>query len=121
MGRASGIFDVVPDARRKPRPAGRMTYQQFLDWLDEETPAEWADGVIVYMAPSRDCHSRVNGFRLSVVREFVHLKKLGKVLFEPFQMTTGKDLPGRSPDLIFVARRNLKRLHRTYLEGPADL
>jgi Uma2 family endonuclease len=121
MGQASGIFDVVPEARRKPRPRRRMTYEQFLDWLDEETHAEWVDGEVVFMAPIHDDHSLVNGFLLSVVREFVHLKKLGKVFFEPFQMKTGPELPGRSPDLIFVSKRNLKRLHPTYLEGPADL
>ena len=28
---------------------------------------------------------------------------------------------GREPDILFVARANLDRLRRTYLDGPADL
>jgi Uma2 family endonuclease len=36
-------------------------------------------------------------------------------------MKTAPDLPGRSPDLLFVATANLSRLQKTFLEGPADL
>jgi len=45
----------------------------------------------------------------------------GRVLYEPFQMKTGPELPGRSPDLFFVSNENLGRLKRLYLKGPADL
>lgn len=40
---------------------------------------------------------------------------------EPYQMKTGPDLPGRSPDILFVASENLSRLKKTFLDGPADL
>ena len=30
-------------------------------------------------------------------------------------------MPGRSPDILFVARANLARMHNEYLDGPADL
>ncbi|MDW8290080.1 MAG: Uma2 family endonuclease, partial [Armatimonadota bacterium] len=36
-------------------------------------------------------------------------------------MKTGADLPGRSPDILFVSQQNLHRLKPTYLDGPADL
>jgi Uma2 family endonuclease len=36
-------------------------------------------------------------------------------------MKTGPKLPGRAPDILFVAKKNLRRLKKTYLEGPADL
>lgn len=36
-------------------------------------------------------------------------------------MKTGPTLPGREPDLLFLARENLDRLKAPYLEGPADL
>ena len=36
-------------------------------------------------------------------------------------MKTGPELPGREPDLLFIARENLGRLEGVYLDGPADL
>ena len=28
-------------------PPARMTYEEFLDWADEDTRAEWVDGAVV--------------------------------------------------------------------------
>ncbi len=36
-------------------------------------------------------------------------------------MKTGPDLPGRAPDVFFVANANLERVKRLKLEGAADL
>ncbi|MBI4586704.1 MAG: Uma2 family endonuclease [Planctomycetes bacterium] len=36
-------------------------------------------------------------------------------------MKTGPDLPGREPSLYFIARKNLHRLKKKHLQGPADL
>lgn len=36
-------------------------------------------------------------------------------------MKPGPDLPGREPDLLFVATENLDRLQKNHLAGPADL
>ena len=46
--------------------------------------------------------------------------ELGQVIAAPFQMKTGPELPGREPDLLFIARENLGRLEGMYLDGPAD-
>ena len=34
---------------------------------------------------------------------------------------TGPNLPGRAPDILFIAKQNVRRLKRTCLSGPADL
>ena len=36
-------------------------------------------------------------------------------------MKTGRSLPGREPDIIYVTREHLDRIKHVYLEGPADL
>ena len=36
-------------------------------------------------------------------------------------MKTGPDLPGREPDILFIAREHLDRMRNSYLDGPADL
>jgi Uma2 family endonuclease len=66
-------------------------------------------------------HCEVAIFLMCALGAFAEEYGLGAIHTAPFQMKTGPDLPGRAPDLMFVAARSLRRLHRMYLEGPADL
>lgn len=102
-------------------PARPLSYEQFLHWDGENQHVEWVNGEMVPMAAVTDEHSLVNGFFHCVVREFVEAGDLGEVRQDPFQMKTGPKLPGRAPDLLFVAKKNVSRLKRLYLDGPADL
>lgn len=100
----------------------RITYAQFLrmdgdDWHH----VEWVDGEVVPMAPVSNEHSDVQGFLHAILRIFADAHPIGQVRSEPFQMKTGTGLPGRSPDVLFVAKRNLHRLKKNHLQGPADL
>jgi Uma2 family endonuclease len=98
-----------------------MSYEEFLEWLDEETHAEWVDGEIVMMAPVADSHSDLSSFLLTLIRVFVDTGRLGRVLAEPYQMKTGPDLPGRSPDILFVRNEHRSSVTKHFLNGPADL
>lgn len=98
-----------------------MTYEQFLDWLDDETHAEWVDNKVVFISPVSSEHSRVTLFLAAILGFYIDRKKSGVLLVEPFQMKIGPDLPGRSPDLLFVATQNHARLQKVFLNGPADL
>jgi Uma2 family endonuclease len=100
---------------------GRMTYEEFLAWADEETRAEWVDGEVIFMSPVSRKHQDLGRFLLALLTHYVEAFRLGVLLYEPFQMKSAPDLPGRSPDLMFVANANLSRLQDTYLDGPADL
>ncbi len=44
------IVQTLP--RRLPEIPSGMTYQEFLDWLDEDTRAEWVDGQVILMSPA---------------------------------------------------------------------
>jgi Uma2 family endonuclease len=106
----------------EPRATGlRMTYEAFLDWMDNGVHAEWVDGEVVMMAPVGDAHVRLHLFLLRLFGEFLEYHPLGELRFDPFNMKTGVSLPGRAPDIIFVANKNKRRLKRTHLSGPADL
>jgi Uma2 family endonuclease len=98
-----------------------MSYEEFLAWADEDTSAEWVDGEVVFMSPVNLRHQDVVGFLLRLMSQYVEMKKLGKVFYERFQMKTGPDLPGREPDIIFVANEHVDRIQFTRLEGPGDL
>src|SRR6266571_4136584 len=108
-------------ANGRPVPAERMTYEQFLEWLNDETHAEWVDGRVVPMSPINGLHDRLVAFLDSLMQLVLEADPLGEIRGDPFQMKTAPDLPGRAPDLIFIATANLSRLHNTFLEGPADL
>src|ERR1051326_8073907 len=60
-------------------------------------------------------------FLLRLFSEFLDERDLGELRYERFQMKTAPDLPGREPDILFVANAHLSRLKETYLEGPGDL
>ena len=102
-------------------PPAKMTYEEFLRWDGENQHVEWVDGKVVLMSPITMEHSNVSLFLLTLVKSYVEEHHLGRVLYDPFQMKTGPALPGRAPDILFVANKNLGRLQRLYLDGPADL
>jgi hypothetical protein len=49
--------------------------------------------------------------------ESVEAHGLGVVRPATFQMKTGADLPGREPDILFIAHDHLDRLKNTYVDG----
>jgi Uma2 family endonuclease len=98
-----------------------MSYEEFLATDFEYPHVEWVNGRVVTMSPSNQLHADLNGFLAMLLRAFAREKKLGVVLFDPFQMKTGPDLPGRAPDILFVSSAHRKRLKKTYLDGPGDL
>jgi Uma2 family endonuclease len=118
----SMVQEIKPETQTKfvTKPL-KMSYEEFLEWADEDTYAEWVDGEVIYMSPVSDRHQFISGFLLSLMRFFVETKNLGVVLFDPFQMKTAPHLNGRAPNILFVTNENLSRLKKNYLEGPADL
>jgi len=104
-----------------PPEKAKISYEQFLEQIDEDTLAEWVDGEVVYLSPARLEHQDIAGFLNALIRAFVQRHNLGYVVSAPFQMRLLRSERGREPDLIFVASENLHRLHDTYLEGGADL
>jgi len=109
--------EPVVEGVRQP-PPGKMSYEEFLEWLDEDTRAEWVDGEVIVVSPASTRHQDIADFLTNILRMFVTSRQLGVVLSAPFQMKLKR---GREPDLLFVATEHLSRLKETYLEGPADL
>jgi len=101
------------------RSGQRMTYDEFLDWADEDTLAEWVDGEVVMTSPASARHQLLKSFVQNVLSSFAAIHDLGVVLDAPFQMK----LPGsgREPDILYLARAHESRLQSTYIDGPADV
>jgi Uma2 family endonuclease len=99
----------------------RMSYQEWLDRVDEQAHSEWVDGeVIIYMPPGQ-AHQDDEFFLATLLRLFVDMRDLGKVMIAPFEMRLANINSSREPDIIFIAKRHLHRLTDARLDGPADL
>jgi Uma2 family endonuclease len=105
---------------RQP-PSGKITYEEFLTWADEDTLAEWVDGEVIMYSPASRQHQDIAGFLFELLKNYVSVHNLGRVLFAPFQMKLESRPSGREPDLLFIATERLELLRETYLDGPADL
>lgn len=99
----------------------QISYEEFLEWTGEDQHIEWVNGEVVEMSPVSNRHQDVAGFLLALLRFYAEARQLGEVRSEPYQMKPGPNLPGRAPDIFFVAGTHLARMKKTYLEGPADL
>jgi Uma2 family endonuclease len=114
---------MVTKADAPPRvlPKEKMTWEEFLEWCDEDTRAEWVDEEIIMTLPASRTHQQVKGFLYTLLNQFTRARELGIVLDAPFLMRLPSKPSGREPDILFVRKENLSRLRDTYLDGPADL
>jgi Uma2 family endonuclease len=112
---------TITERRETLAALPKMTYEEFLDWADEDTHAEWVDGDVIIMSPASSRHQRISSFLHCVIKIFVEVRGLGEILPDGIQMRVGPKRSGREPDLLFVAKENLSRIKEAYVDGPADL
>jgi Uma2 family endonuclease len=105
----------------KSLPESPLTYEQFLDWADEDTYVEWVDGEIELMSPASAVHQDISVFLTRLFAEYAEEYDAGKVLTAPFQMKLSALRRGREPDLLFLRKPTLSLLRGSFLDGPADL
>ncbi len=98
----------------------KITYDEFLARCDERNAAEWVDGEIIYKTVSL-IHNNLHHFILKLIGSWVEEAQAGQTLSEPFQMKTGPNLPGRSPDVFVLLNEHRDRLRDNHIAGPADL
>ena len=102
-------------------PEQYITFERFLDDPTVDEHSEWVDGKVVPMHAVAEPHDRVVRWLNELLGPYIRRRRLGRLLGEPFVMKLEPDLPGRSPDLIFVKAERLERIRRNHLWGPADL
>jgi len=110
----SSVSDVAP-AQLK------MSYEEFLQWADEDIHAEWVDGEVIISMPPKNTHQTMLAFLHQLLSLFVQLFNLGKVGIAPFEVKLGAEGPSREPDIFFIAQENMHRLTEERVMGPPDL
>ena len=113
------VMVKIPKVRHPPKR--RMSYEEFLQWADEDVWAEWVDGEVIILTPASLKHQRIVSFLHALIKHYADATDAGEVLTAPFQMYLPHVRRGREPDIIFVAKENLHRLTENFLHGPADL
>ncbi|MBI3361228.1 MAG: Uma2 family endonuclease [Chloroflexi bacterium] len=106
---------------RHASPGRKMTWEEFVAWLDEDIWAEWVDGEVIVMSPASLNHQTIRDWLASILSIFVRRRALGRVITAPYLVRILSRPRGREPDLIFVGQDHLSRLGDTFLTGPADL
>jgi Uma2 family endonuclease len=96
-----------------------MTADEFLDWVDEDTSAEWVDGEVILNSPASRVHERLRGFLQPLLRDYTELHDLGEILDSQFFIR----LPGsvRAPDILFVSKARLALFQPNVFPGAPDL
>jgi len=98
-----------------------MTYEEFLAWASDDIRAEWVEGKVMLMSPVSTRHQDIVVFLIIWLSLHVSRYKLGRVMTAPYQMRLRQPPRGREPDILFVAKANVGKINKQYLDGPADL
>jgi Uma2 family endonuclease len=96
-----------------------MTFEQFIEWADEDTHVEWVDGEVHYLTGFDRVHQQILGFLTTLVSLFAQSRHLGRTQLFGYGMKLSYSF--RTPDILFVSQANLERMTEDYLDGPADL
>ncbi len=113
---------LMEQSLHRSLPAGRVTFEEFVERGDEDVWAEWVNGEVVPLAlPVSFDHQQILGFLNVTLGVYVERRKLGHVTFAPYLMRLAEIARGRVPDLLFVKQARLHLLTHYYLDGPADL
>ena len=112
--------EIIDQPRRVP-PKEKISFEEFLDWCDEDTWAEWVDGEVIIVSPASIQHQEIGSFLDKILGIYVEARGLGKLLRAPFVMRVEKIQSAREPDLLFVQNDRVHLIKDTYLDGPANM
>ena len=113
---------AVSELTQRIPPKEELSFEEYIEWLDEDTRAEWVNGRIEIMAsPASVGHQTIGSFLDRVLGVYIEAHDLGTLIFAPYVMRLAAIARGREPDLIFVQKDRVHLITRLYLDGPADL
>jgi Uma2 family endonuclease len=102
-------------------PLRKLTFEEFLDWCEEDTLAEWVNGRVIFLSPDNVPHYKINEFLVQVLGIYVRDKQLGQVFASTILMRLQATSSARMPDLMFIPNARKELVRRTYIDGAADL
>jgi Uma2 family endonuclease len=117
-----GLQDLDRPPVMKPLPTVPISFEEFLDWCDEDTRAEWVNGRVVLLSPDSIPHDEIVHFLGMVLSIYVEERCPGRVFTKTILMKMEAIPSGRMPDMFFITRQQEeKRLKHYYLHDAATL
>lgn len=98
-----------------------MTYEQFLQWKNEDTHAEWVNGEVILFMPPKTFHQVVITFLTHLLDAYVQVLGNGVVLTAPCELFLPQSNASREPDVFVVLGNNLQNLSEDRFSGAPDL
>src|SRR2546428_10716422 len=99
----------------------RMTEEEFVTWCDEDTNAEWVDGLVILKEPVSGEHDQIAWWLRSLLQHYVEHGGLGLVRGPQFCVRLARRPSRREPDVLFVAAARRDLVRPNHVEGPPDI
>jgi Uma2 family endonuclease len=110
----------APTIKATPRRKVRMSYEEYLA-LPYEGIVEWVEGEIIRHMPATESHQAIVGLLFALLRGYVNIFALGRVILAPFIVKLWPDGPAREPDVLFIGQSRLANLDNQQFDGGPDL
>ena len=103
-------------------PGGpRTTEEEFVASCDEDTNAEWVDGLVILKEPVSGEHDQIAWWLRTLLQHYVEHRGLGLVSGPQFCVRLPRRPSRREPDVVFVAAARRDVVRPNHVEGPPDL
>ncbi|MDZ4767228.1 MAG: Uma2 family endonuclease [Chloroflexota bacterium] len=112
------MTDQVIDPPMKATDAA-ITFEDFLVMYAEQH-AEWIDGKVIIVANNSE-HNDLLSFLNALLRLFLGLSNLGKVVIAGVPMKVDRVKSGREPDLMVLLTAHISRIKTNFIDGAADI
>ena len=110
---------TVPSRPRAGRV--RMSYEEYLALPNDGRIVEWVDGELIRHMPASTAHQDIVQFLVAILRYYVNILSLGRVLAAPYEVKVWPGGPSREPDLLFITYEKVGQLTEKRFEGAPDL
>ena len=98
----------------------KLTYDDYVLFPDDRNKHEIIEGEH-FMVPSPNTRHQMISFAIAhLLRDFVHKKKLGKVLYAPIDVVLSA-INVVQPDIIFISNSRSNIITEANIQGPPDL
>lgn len=100
--------------------ASNVSFDDYLAYFAGDF-CELENGNVIKMSPSSLRHEELVFFLRTLLSFYFEAKPTGRVIAAPFVMRLADDRYGREPDLLIVLNDNPGTLHKSYMDGAADI
>ncbi|MGH7594917.1 MAG: Uma2 family endonuclease [bacterium] len=111
---------LTPTAPSRAPSVKRITFDEYLDLLTEESKGDLIDGVLYMQTPPSDDHEQIFGFLFDILRNYVIHKKLGVVRGSRTTLKFSEE-NGVQPDIVFISNVRRYLIHPYYVDGAPDV